>query len=297
METIKGKDIKDMDITRLLTCSDSRVALIRDVRRFNFDMVRTEAYISILCTQGCGTVRINDTEYELSKGKFVSCRPYTIVENGTLSDDFEYLGIILTTDFMKEYSTILVDGWDVWLNVDQNPVYEFSHGAYDLFVQYWNLLYAKLTGPRLQHHFQLITSLLAAFAYEFRDYVEDYARRHHMPFAEEGRRNYASSEKLYKRFMEMLTSSFPKKREVNFYASHLCVTPKYLSAVCKQMTGDTASAIISKYVVNDVKMLLRRKDLTIKEVACKLGFDNLSFFGKYTKRALGMSPKAFRCSE
>lgn len=296
MKILDRKEYNENDITRLLTCSDSRVALIRDVHRFNFDMVRTEAYVTILCTQGSGQVRINDREYELGKGKFVSCRPYTIVENGTLSDDFEYLGIIMTPDFMKEYYTILVDGWNVWLNIDRNPVYEFSKEAFDLFVQYWHLLYAKLTGPRLPHHYQLITSLLAAFAYEFRDYVEDYARQQHLPFADEQKRNYASSDKLYKRFMELLTASFPKKRDVSFYASHLCVTPKYLSAVCKQTTGETASQIIYKYVVNDVKMMLRRKDLTIKEVAFKLGFDNLSFFGKYTKRALGMSPKAFRYS-
>ena len=33
---------------------------------------------------------------------------------------------------------------------------------------------------------------------------------------------------------------------------------------------------------------------SIKEIACELEFPNLSFFGKYVKKHLGMSPKAYR---
>ncbi len=40
----------------------------------------------------------------------------------------------------------------------------------------------------------------------------------------------------------------------------------------------------------------RNPDKSVKEISNELGFPNLSFFGKYVKRMLGMSPKAYRKS-
>lgn len=81
---------------------------------------------------------------------------------------------------------------------------------------------------------------------------------------------------------------------VSFYADKLNVTPKYLSAVCKEISGHTASDIINQYVVKDVEALLKRSGRSIKEVANELMFPNLSFFGKYVKKHLGVSPKQYR---
>ena len=92
-----------------------------------------------------------------------------------------------------------------------------------------------------------------------------------------------------------MSSSYPKERMIGFYANQLYVTPKYLSAVCKEVSGQTASELITQYMVKDILYLLykflRRK---IKEIANELNFPNLSFFGKYVKQHLGMSPKQYR---
>jgi len=40
--------------------------------------------------------------------------------------------------------------------------------------------------------------------------------------------------------------------------------------------------------------MLLSSDKTIKEIANDTGFDNLSFFGKYVKRELGVSPREYR---
>jgi AraC-like DNA-binding protein len=51
---------------------------------------------------------------------------------------------------------------------------------------------------------------------------------------------------------------------------------------------------INEYVMEDIRYYLKETPLTIKEISTTLGFPNLSFFGKYTKRNLGMSPKEYR---
>ena len=49
-----------------------------------------------------------------------------------------------------------------------------------------------------------------------------------------------------------------------------------------------------RMVTESVRYDLECSDMTIKEIAAKYDFPNLSFFGKYTKRQLGMSPTEYR---
>ena len=57
-----------------------------------------------------------------------------------------------------------------------------------------------------------------------------------------------------------------------------------------------ASEVIHRCIIDDVRLLLHDPDKSVKEISNELGFPNLSFFGKYVKRMLGMSPKAYRKS-
>jgi AraC family transcriptional activator of pobA len=47
-------------------------------------------------------------------------------------------------------------------------------------------------------------------------------------------------------------------------------------------------------VITEAKQLLENSDLTIKEIATKLNFPTQSFFGKYFKQYVGVSPKEYR---
>ena len=105
---------------------------------------------------------------------------------------------------------------------------------------------------------------------------------------------FNSSNNLFNAFMELLISSYPKERSVSYYANRLFVTSKYLSAVCKENSGETASDLITCYVMKDIVCLLKSPDKSIKEIANELNFATLSFFGKYVKRNLGLSPKEYR---
>lgn len=51
---------------------------------------------------------------------------------------------------------------------------------------------------------------------------------------------------------------------------------------------------IVQMVITEAKQLLENSDLTIKEIATKLNFPTQSFFGKYFKQYVGVSPKEYR---
>ena len=85
-----------------------------------------------------------------------------------------------------------------------------------------------------------------------------------------------------------------KEREVRFYSDKLNITPKYLNYICKANTRITASEWIQRYAKERIIFLLQNKDLNISEIADEMDFSSRSFFTRYVKKVLGVSPSEFR---
>ncbi len=98
---------------------------------------------------------------------------------------------------------------------------------------------------------------------------------------------------VYTNFIDLLNRYSDTHREVQFYASKLDITPKYLSAVAIEYSGKNASCWIDEYVTTKAKTMLREQQYNIKTVSERLNFPSQSFFGRYFKRVTGMSPKQF----
>jgi AraC-like DNA-binding protein len=103
-----------------------------------------------------------------------------------------------------------------------------------------------------------------------------------------------TSDNHFQRFLDLLHSSEVKRHTVETYASELCISPKYLSALCKKNSGKTANEWITERVLEDIRYYLKQSDFSIKEICDRLGFPNPSFFGKYVKDHFGMTPLQFR---
>jgi AraC-like DNA-binding protein len=67
--------------------------------------------------------------------------------------------------------------------------------------------------------------------------------------------------------------------------------------LCTQYSGKSASAWITQYTKEDIRHLLCHTTMSVKEIAFKLGFPNLSFFGSSVRRNFGMSPLKLRAQK
>lgn len=107
---------------------------------------------------------------------------------------------------------------------------------------------------------------------------------------------HSCKELLFMRFRQLVSIHFMQHREVNYYASKLHISPKYLSTSVKTVSGRTVREWINEAVIKEIKYQLLNTALSIKEISGKLGFSDLSSLGKYFKTQTGVSPKTYRMS-
>lgn len=99
---------------------------------------------------------------------------------------------------------------------------------------------------------------------------------------------------VYQRFMIDLLKYYRQERDVTFYAALQQMAPRYFSCVIKEKSGKSALHWIVQMVITESKQLLKNSDMSIKEIAEHMNFSTQSFFGKYFKQYVGVSPKDFR---
>jgi AraC-like DNA-binding protein len=110
----------------------------------------------------------------------------------------------------------------------------------------------------------------------------------------EHRKRTLQSGTLYERFMQLIQEHCMQEREVQFYAKQLHITAKYLNYISKQNTGVSASEWIQRYAMGKGCNSSGKQNLNIAEVADKMEFSSRSFFTRYVKKILGMTPSEFR---
>ena len=105
------------------------------------------------------------------------------------------------------------------------------------------------------------------------------------------------NEQLFQGFIREVQKNYMVNREVSFYASKLCITPKYLGVVVAQVSGRRPLEWIRDYVILDAKAMLLSREYSIQQISQILNFPNPSFFSKYFREAVGCSPSKFLNNE
>nr|WP_262916446.1 helix-turn-helix domain-containing protein [Flavobacterium pectinovorum] len=99
---------------------------------------------------------------------------------------------------------------------------------------------------------------------------------------------------IIKDFLSLLSIHVRDKRNVQFYADKLFITPGHLSKLLKEVSGNTSREVIEEAVVMEARNMLVDSSLSLAEIAEKLNFSDPSFFGKFFKKKMKITPKAFR---
>lgn len=92
----------------------------------------------------------------------------------------------------------------------------------------------------------------------------------------------------------LLRQHITENHTPSFYADKLNLSSVYLNEVVKRVTGYSASNYIRNEIILRAKRLLYHTNLTVKEIALALGFDDNAYFSRLFTKATGKSPLQFR---
>ena len=260
----------------------------QDVMKHSFNPpVQIDAAVLVLCTDGMLEIEVETNNYQLFRGDLLVCGPNRVMKPIKLLNNTAFKIIFLSHFMHRSGIGYQRSIWDKAFYLGTNPMIHLSDTQITQFEEYYRLLCEKLKNPSSSYHSEIMQSILQAMMYETLSYLDGVVVSENDRFVRQG-------EILFRRFVGLLAESKVKSRFVYYYADKLNVSTKYLSAVCKQVSGKTAGDIIDEFVMKDIIRMLKYSDKSIKEIALELDFPNISFFGKYVKAHLGVSPKAYR---
>ncbi|MCC8087769.1 MAG: helix-turn-helix domain-containing protein [Rikenellaceae bacterium] len=105
-------------------------------------------------------------------------------------------------------------------------------------------------------------------------------------------------EEIFHNFISLVKTNCRTKRDVEFYADKLCISPRYLSAVCTQTTlNKSAKRLIDQMAVFEIKILLETINMAVQKIAEVMNFPDQSYLCRFFKRYIGESPQSYRLSK
>lgn len=247
---------------------------------------RIKAEILVLCKKGDIDASINLVDYHVSDNSFLVVLPGSIFQINQIRGDVEIYFAGFSSDFLRTINPVK-SLLDITYSIKHNPVVPLKEEMVELIEDYFKL------GKRTKERFELNNRELSRHLY----YCLIYAISSLYSNRKMDTGNLSPAERISQDFGQLVLDNYTKEKNVAFYASKLGITAAYLSTIVKQTTGRTCMEIISNMVIMDAKAQLKSTNLPIYQIADSLNFNNVSFFGKYFKRYVGVSPQEYRNSK
>jgi AraC-like DNA-binding protein len=239
-----------------------------------------------LCTQGKAQYSVDTVEYTVYANDMMIISEGQSTDDVMLSRDFNGMGIIVSDDFFNEIVKDVHELSTLFLFTRANPVCHLTQQECDNIVDYFRMLKQKTDD--LKHHFrrETVRSLLTTMIYDLSNII--------FRMQNTVDRRQTRGEAIFTQFLQLVELNFRHERRVSWYAKQLCISPKYLSEIIKQVSRRTPNDWIDNFVTLEIRVLLRNSTKSIKEIAQELNFPNQSFFGKFFKEHVGVSPSQYR---
>ena len=258
--------------------------------------LRINCYMAVFCSSGSISCMLNMNEYTLSSGMLMVITPGNIVritspdlEQALSNANFTFVAV--SVDYISNSGLDFNSLFSEALALLQNPCIRITDSELRLLSDYIDLIY-KITDSTAKYVRESVSAIMSSVFYQFASYFDDYLR-------DEQTRTGISPDntrhrRMFEAFMKLVKDNHNSERMVSFYADKLCVTPKYLSKIVRDVSGRSAPEWIDGFVIMSAKSMLRFSDMTIKEISIELNFPNQSFFSKFFKSQTGLTPNEYR---
>ncbi len=230
--------------------------------------------------RGSARMSVNLMEYTIKEHTIGLIPPNALLQIVDISGDYDIQALAADNNFIAtQQHGILTDWHTQQAFFLENHVEEWRRTG-TFFSLIWDAVHLQPYRREVVRH--LITSLLYNFHYLQADCRRDELLRP------------SRQEELFRRFIKLVNEHCKTQRTTTFYADRLCLSPRYLSTVIRDVSGRTVTEWVNQAVVLEAKVLLKHSDLLTYQIADELHFPNPSFFSKFFKRMTGMTPQEYQ---
>lgn len=236
-----------------------------------------------------GEVMYGKTKYDCDKGTMLFTAPkQTMVFKGMVFSKEAY-HISFHRDFIK--------GTELFHQIKKYNFFEYRvNEALHLSPKEEKMVKSLFQNIESEYHNNqdefskeiIISQLVTLLQYSDRFYKRQFLDRKHI------------NQTMLSKFKDVLNVYFEENRiqdegspTVDFIASELGVSHRYMSDTIKAETGKTAIDQINLFLIEEAKNMLLDSQISISETAYKLGFEYPQYFSRLFKKKTGMSPKDF----
>lgn len=237
-----------------------------------------------VCLEGEGTVLISGQSYRIKKGDMCVVLPGAILHIIEKSADLRGYIFGFHSDLL--YQANIPSATPLFLYVKENPCVSLTEKEQDELIKICSVIQKHDFRDNHPYQKEISQHLVSVIIYEVLGVYKESKVLKQQPFSQ--KRVY------YFRFIELLTKYSGKHLSIDFYADELCITPRYLSAICKEIMGHTATDCINMHILMNARLLLVTTNMTIAQISEELKFSNTSFFTQFFKKHEGITPKVYR---
>ena len=245
------------------------------------------AYGYTIVLQGWMTMLFNGREVHFTKDDLIIFTPGIVVSVIDISDDYRGICLVADKDFAFESPTMRDAIRAAYL-----PVVELSEPRLTL---------AEKDNHHLIELMCIIRRYLLSAGHPFRS---ECLRTTYGLFLLElnaiqerticNRRFPKRIEELFFDFLRLVPIYFAEHHDVAFYASQLCITPRYLSQIVRDISGRTVIDHINQMLLMEASYLLQQTSLPIADIAVRLHFSETASLTRFFTRMKGINPSMYR---
>ena len=257
-----------------------------------YETIKINSFMMAFCVEGELDIHVNDKVHALKADHCVILLPNTIIRHIPQKKQCILRIVAYPVDFLRNVMGVKKELWDIGRYLYANPVFPIRRDtSYKLYL-YKELLMNCINEQPYAFLKEAKKHLFSAF------FCEMMSRLYEDIPTDENALSYRADRSVYifRKFMEKVNEDNGTHRSVAYYADLLCYSPKHLSTVVKKVSGKAPLSIINEHAMECIKWELKHSNLSMKEIADKFDFANPSFFGKFVKQHLGMSPQQYRNS-
>lgn len=242
----------------------------------------------IVCCEGELSATLDDNPLTLTRNEILFITSDQKLSNISVSHDFKFMVFALTRQMNSEIFPNSAKVWKTFHQIRINSKIKLPDSEIkDLRIDF-QYLGNRLPDCRSLFYHDYIRCIIQALVYRIS------AKILSATGAVDAKDFMPSPESLSEAFFNLLNSTYPTPRTVEWYAVKLNKTPKYLSTVIRRTSGKKPTEWITEKAVNEIANLLKNSNKSVKEISIQLNFSSLSFFCRYVRRYLGVSPNQYR---